>query len=86
MANRKGKVKAVTDFLLSSKITVNCVCGHEIRGQLLLVRKARTNVDSELKSRDITLQTKVHVVEAMAFPLVMNICELDHKEGRVLKN
>ena len=71
MANRGGKVEVVTDFLfLGSKITVDGDCSHEIRRQLLLGRKAVTNLDSVLESRDITLLTKVHIVKAMTFPLV----------------
>ena len=65
-------METVTDFiLLSSKITVNGECSHEIKRRLLLGRKAMTNLDSVLKSRDITLLTKVHMVEAMVFPVVM---------------
>ena len=65
-------METVTDFiLLSSKITVNGDCSHEIKRRLLLGRKAMTNLDSVLKSRDITLLTKVHMVEAMVFPVVM---------------
>ena len=71
-----GKVEVVTDFLfLGSKITVDSYCSHEIRRQLLLGRKATTNLDSVLKSRDITLPTKVHIVKAMVFPVVMYNCE-----------
>ena len=70
------KVEVVTDFLfLDSKITVDGDCSHEIRRQLLLGRKAMTNIDSVLKSRDITLPTKVHVVKTMVFPVVMYSCE-----------
>ena len=66
------KVEAVTDFLsLGSKITADDDCSPEIRRQLLLGRKAMTNLDSVLKSRDITLATKVHIVKAMVFPVVM---------------
>ena len=62
------KVEAVTDFtFLSSRITVDSNCGHEIKRHLLLGRKAMTNPDSVLKSRDITLPTKVHIVEAIVF-------------------
>ena len=65
------KVEVVTDFLfLSSKITVDGGCRHEIRRQLLLGRKAMTNLDSVLKSRDITLLTKVCIIKAMVFPVV----------------
>ena len=66
----------MTDFLfLGSKITVDGDCSHEIRRCLLLGRKAMTNLDSVLKSRDITLPTKVHIVKAMVFPVVMYGCE-----------
>ena len=60
---------------MDSKITVDGDCSHEIRRQLLLGRKAMTNIDSVLKSRDITLPTKVHVVKTMVFPVVMYSCE-----------
>ena len=70
------KVKVVTDFLfLGSKITEDVDCSHEIRRQLLLGRKAMTNLDRVLKSRDITLPTKVCVVKAMVFPVVTYNCE-----------
>ena len=66
----------MTDFLfLGSKITVNGDCSHEIRRQLLPGRKAMTNLDSVLKSKDITLLMKVHVVKPMVFPVVMYRCE-----------
>ena len=66
----------MTDFLfLGSKITVDGDCSHEIRRRLLLGRKAMTNLDRVLKSRDITLPTKVHIVKAMVFPVVMYGCE-----------
>ena len=72
MANRWGKVDAVTDFIfLGFKITADSDCSHEIRRHLLLGRKAMINLDSVLKSRDITLLTKVHIVKAMVFPVVM---------------
>ena len=72
MANRRGKVEARTDFIfLGSKITEDCNCSQEIKRCLLLRRKAMTNLDSILKSRDITLPTKVHVIKAMVFPVVM---------------
>ena len=65
------KMEAVTDFLfLGSKITVDGDCSHEIRRHLLLGRKAMTNLDSVLKSRDVTLLTNVHIVKAMVFPVV----------------
>ena len=71
-----GTVKTVTDFIfLGSKITADGDCSHEIKGCLLLGRKAMTNLDSVLKSRDITLATKVHIVKAMVFPIVMYGCE-----------
>ena len=67
------KVETVTDFLfLGSKITADGDCSHEIKRCLLLRRKAMTNIDSILKSRDIILPTKVHLVKAMFFPVVMN--------------
>ena len=72
MANRKGKVKAVTDFIfLGSKITVDSDFNHEFKRPLLLGRKAMTNLDNILKSRDITLLTKVHIVKAMVCSIVM---------------
>ena len=65
-------METVTDFIfLSSKITVDGACSHEIKRRLLLGRKAMTNLDSVLKSREITLLTKVHMVKAMVFPVVM---------------
>ena len=70
------KVETVTDFIfLGSKITVDCDCSHEIKKHLLLGRKAMTNLDSILKSRDITLPAKVHIVKAMVFPVAMYGCE-----------
>ena len=74
--NKREKVEAVTDFLcLGSKITVDSDYNHEIRRQSPLDRKAMTNLDSVLKSRDITLLTKDCIVKAMVFPLVMYGCE-----------
>jgi len=71
-----GKVETVTDFLfLGSKITADGDCSHEIKRHLLLGRKATINLDSAIKGRDITLLTKVHIVKAMIFPLVMYGCE-----------
>ena len=71
-----GKVEVVTDFLfLGSKITADADGSHEIRRHLLLDRKAVTNIGSVLKSRDVTLPTKVHIVKAMVFPVVMCGCE-----------
>ena len=70
------KVEAVTDFLfLDSKITADGDCSHEIRRCLLLGRKVMTNLDSLFKSRDITLPTKVRLVKAMVFPVVISGCE-----------
>ena len=70
------KVEAVTDFIfLGSKITVGGDCSHEIKRRLLLGRKAMANLDSTLKSRDITLPTKVHILKAMVFPAVTYRCE-----------
>ena len=69
-------MEAVKDFLfLGSKVTMDGDCSHEIRRRLLLGRKAMTNLDRVLKSRDITLPTKVHIVKAMVFPVVMYGCE-----------
>ena len=69
-------MEVVTNFLfLGSKITADVDCSHEIRRHLLLGRKVMTNIDSVLKSRDITLPTKVPTVKAMVFPLVMYNCE-----------
>ena len=72
----KETMKTVTDFIfLSSKITANGDCSHEIKRRLLLGRKAMTNLNSILKSRDITLPTKIRLVKAMVFPVVMYRCE-----------
>ena len=69
-------MKTVTDFLfLGSKIIAEGDCSHEIKRRLLLGRKAMTNLDSILKSRDITLPTNVHLVKAMVFPVFMYGCE-----------
>ena len=72
-----GETKeTVRDFIfLGSKITADGDCSHEIKRHLLLGRKAMTNPDSILKSRDVTLLTKVHLVKAMVFPVVVNGCE-----------
>ena len=76
MANRWETVETVTDFILGgSKITADGDCIHEIKRYLLLGRKAMTNLDSLLKSRVITLLTKVNLVKAMVFPVVMYECE-----------
>ena len=69
-------METVTDFiLLGSKITVNGDCSHEIKRHMLLGRKPMTNLDSLLKSRDITLLTSLHIVKALVFPVVMFRCE-----------
>ena len=69
-------METVTDFIfLGSKITADGDCSHEIKRQLLLGRKVMTNLGSILKSRDITLLTKVHLVKAMVFPVVMHGCQ-----------
>ena len=69
-------VERVADFIfLGSKITADGDCSHEIKRCLLLGRKVMTNLDSRLKSRDITLSAKVHLVKAMVFPVVMYGCE-----------
>ena len=66
----------MTDFLfLGSKITVDSDCSHEIKGHLLFERKAMTNIDKMLKSKDLILLTKVHIVKAVVFPVVMYGCE-----------
>ena len=70
-------VETVADFIfLGSKITADGDCRHEMKRRLLLGRKVMTNLDSILKSRDITLSTKVHLVKAMVFPVVMYRCEI----------
>ena len=69
-------IETATDFILGgSKITADGDCSHEIKRRLLLGRKAMTNLDSILKSRNITLSTKIHLVKAMVFPVVMYGCE-----------
>ena len=74
-------VKTVADFVLGgSKVTAGGDCSHEIKRRLHLGKKVMTNLDSILRSRDITLSTKVHLVKAMVFPVVMYGCELDYKE------
>ena len=77
MANKWGQgMKTVADFIfLGSKITVDDDCSHEIKRWLLPGRKAMTNLDSILKSRDITLPTKDNIVKAMVFPVVRYVCE-----------
>ena len=74
--------ETVTDFIfLGSKITMDDECSHEIKRHLLLGRKALTNLDSIVKSRDITFPTKFHIVKAIVFPVVVYRCELDNKKG-----
>ena len=69
-------VETMANFIfLGSKITADSDCSHEIKGCLLLERKVMTNLDNMLKSRDITLRTKIHLVKAMVFPVVMYGCE-----------
>ena len=69
-------VEIVSDFIFGgSRVTAECDCNHEIKRRLLLRRKVMTNLDSILKSRDITLSTKICLVEAMVFPVVMYVCE-----------
>ena len=76
MANRRGKNETVRGFIfLGSKITVDGDCSHEMKRCLHLGRKVMTNLDSILKSRDITLSTKVCLVKAVVFPVVMYGCE-----------
>ena len=76
MANRGGKGGNSKNFLfLVSKITVDGDCSHEIRRRLLLSKKAMTNLDNVLKSRDLSLLTNVHIVKAMVFPVVTYGCE-----------
>ena len=75
-------VDTVTDSILGGpKITADGDCSHEIKRRLLLGRKTMTNLDSIVKSRDITLPTKVHLVKAVVFPVAMYGCELDYKES-----
>ena len=83
------KMETLTDFIfLDSKIAADGDWGHEIKRDLLLKRKAMTNLDGILKSKDITLPKKVHLVKAMVFPVVMygksNFPELDYKESSAL--
>ena len=76
MANNGETMETVTDFIFwGSKITADGDCSHEIKRRLLLGRKAMTNLDSILKSRDITLRTKICLVKAMVFPVVVYGCE-----------
>ena len=74
--------ETVSDFIFGgSKITADGDCSYEIKRHLLLERKIMTNLDSILKSRDLTLPTKVHLVKAMVFPVVMYGCEMDCEES-----
>ena len=74
-------VETVSDFIFgASKIIADGDCSHEIKRRLLLGRKDMTNLDSILKSRDITLPTKLRIVKATVFPVVVYGCELDHKK------
>ena len=78
-------VETVSDFIfLGSKITADGDCSHDIKRRLLLGRKAMTNPDSILKNRDVTLHTKVHLVKALVFPVVMYGCELSTEELMLL--
>ena len=79
MVNRWGNSDKL--YFLGLQITADGDCSHKIKKSLLLGRKAMTNLDSILKSRDITLLTMVHLVKAMIFPVVMYGCELGHTEG-----
>ena len=80
-------METLRGFILGgSKITADGYCSYEIKRHLLLGRQAMTNLDSILKNRDITLPTKIHLVKAMVFPVVMYGCELDYKESWVPKN
>ena len=75
-------VETVTEVIfLGSKITADGDCSHKVKRHLLLGSKAMTNLESVLKSRDTTLLTKVRIVKAVVFPVVMYGCERDHKEG-----
>ena len=76
MANRQETMETVRDFIFGgTKITADGDCSHEIKRRLLLGRKVVTNLGSILKTRDITLPTKVHLIKAMVFPVVMYGCE-----------
>ena len=87
MGNRWGNSgNSVRLYFLGSIITADGDCSYEVKRCLLLGRKVMTNLDSVLKSRDTTLPTKVHLVKAMVFPVVLYGCELDYKESWSLKN
>ena len=82
MGNRWGNSgNSVRLYFFELKITADGDCSHEIKRRLLLGRKVMTNLDSIFKSRDIALLTKVRLVKALAFPVVMHGCELDCEEG-----
>ena len=88
-----GKLETVSDFILGgSKITADGDCSHEIKRRLLLGRKVMTNLDSIFKSRDITLPTKIHLVKAMVFPVVMygfeswTVKKAEHQKELMLLN
>ena len=86
MGNRWETMETVTDFIfLGSKITADSDCSHDIKTHLLLGRKVMTNPDSILKSRDITLPTKVHLVKAVVFPAVTYGC-VNHKKELMCLN
>ena len=83
----REKVEAVTDFLyLGSKITVDIDCNHEWKDPWLIGRKSMRNLDSIIKSREVTLSTKVHIVKAMTFQVIMYGCGLDHKKDWARKD
>ena len=77
----RKKVETVTDFFLAPKSLQTVTAAMELKDSCPLEEKAKTTLDSILKSRDITLLTKIHPVKAMVFPVVMYGCELDHQEG-----
>ena len=79
-------MEIVTEFFFGSKTTADSDCSHEIKRPLIFGKEVMTNLHSVLKCRDITLPTKVHLVKAMVFPIVMYGCELDYKESWVPKN
>ena len=82
MANRWETMETVKDFIfLSSKITADSAYSHEIKDTYSLVKNVITNLDSILKSRGLALPTKIHLVKAMVFPVVMDQYELDYKES-----
>ena len=86
MADKEAMETMRNFIFLGSKIIADGDCSHEIKGCLLHGKKVMTNLDNILKSRDITLPTKVCLVKAMVFPVVMYRCELDYKENWAPKN